>query len=356
MRARVLLPLVAATLAIGLVLAWSWLAVPLPDHAANDPASEGGAARVVPSSATADHPAGAERSEAIAPAATFRIVVVDAARRPIAGAVVLAWCEGDLAFTEHATEADGAIVLPARDANGGLVAIARDGGIGVAHPVAWRGEHTQVLGDGAAWTGVVLVAGQPAPADLVLRLTTTDFGLPASAPEDLRTRLAALAGQRRLVTAAAGTFAVAGLPAGWHGTLEAPAGHWFVAADAGVRTPRWLRSLSPGHLVVDLVRLPSVRGVARWTDGTRVTHGSIGVQAEMAGGTNVSGDARSTAMAASSSVWHRGSSAKKTPGCGRRRIRRSCAARCGAAACRGSARPSRCCSGRTRWSTKSKSC
>lgn len=289
MRARVLLPLVAATLAIGIVFAWSWLAAPLTDHAANAPASDGGTGRVVPSSATADHPAGAERSKAIAPAATFRIVVVDAAQRPIVGAVVLAWCEGDFAVAEHATDAGGAIVVPARDANGGLVAIAGDGAIGVAHPVAWRGEHMQVLGDGAALTGVVLVAGQPAPAGLRLRLTTTDFGLPASAPEALRTRLAALAGERRIVTAAAGTFAAAGLPAGWHGTLEAPAGHWFVAADAGVRTPRWLRSLSPGHLVVDLVRLPSVRGVARWTDGTRVTHGSIVVKAELAGRTEVSG-------------------------------------------------------------------
>lgn len=291
MRTRALLPFVAATLAIGLVLAWSWLAAPLPDHAPNNPASGGGAARVVPSSTPTSSPERAERSEAIAPAATFRIVVVDASRRPIVGAVVLAWCDGDLAIAEHATDADGAIVVPARDANGGLVAIARDGAIGVAHPVAWRGEHTQVISDGAALTGVVLVAGQPAPAGLRLRLTTTDFGLPASAPEALRTRLSALAGERRIVTAAAGAFAAAGLPAGWHGTLEAPPGHWFVAADAGVRTPRWLRSLSPGRLVVDLVRLPSVRGVARWMDGTRVTHGSIGVQAEMAGGIHVGGDA-----------------------------------------------------------------
>lgn len=224
MRMRSLWPPLAAALAIVLLLAWLWLAAPVPDRAANTPSPDGGAARATTSSATAPKVA-PERSEAIAPAATFRIVVVDAARRPIAGAAVLAWCEGDLAVAEHATEADGAIVVPARDANGGLVAIAGDGAIGVAHPVAWRGEHTQVLGDGMAWTGVVLVAGQPAPADLVLRLTTTDFGLPASAPEDLRTRLLALAGQRRIVTAAAGTFAVAGLPAGWHGTLEAPAGH-----------------------------------------------------------------------------------------------------------------------------------
>ena len=287
---RFFLPLLAAALAIVLLLAWSWLAAPVPDRAANAPSLVGGAVRASASSAIAPE-RGPERSEAIAPAATFRIVVVDAARRPIVGAVVLAWCEGDFAVAEHATDADGAIVVPAREANGGLVAIAGDGAFGVAHPVAWRGEHTQVLSDGAALTGVVLVAGQPAPAGLRLRLTTTDFGLPASAPNALRTRLAALAGERRIVTAAAGTFAAKGLPAGWHGTLEAPAGHWFVAADAGVRTPRWLRSLSPGHLVVDLVRLPSVRGVARWTDGTRVTHGSIGVQAEMAGGTNVGGDA-----------------------------------------------------------------
>lgn len=294
MRARFVMAALAtaAIVVVVLLVVWPRLATRGPEPSGNAlPRADDARAASSASPSLAMDQSLPSRRDAIALPATFRIVVVDGARRPIADAAVLAWCDGDAVFIEHRSDSDGAIVLPAREANGGLVAVQRDGAIGLAHPIAWRGEHTLVVGEGATLTGSVTVAGQPAPADLAFALATTDFGVPATAPHAVNERLQELAGTRRLVTAAGGAFVARGLPATWHGTLTAPPGHRFVSAGAGICTPRWLRSLSHGDLVVDLVHLPSVRGLARWTDGSPVSQGSIVVQAELAGRTKVYGQA-----------------------------------------------------------------
>jgi hypothetical protein len=223
--------------------------------------------------------------------AELRVRVVDRSGAAVVGCTVIAWTHLGDALPECATDAGGWARFPGRPAQGGLLAVTAANAWELLHPVALQGEHTVLLDDGASLTGMVLIDGQPGEHGLRIDLRSSSPALPEGTPRQVAACLAALLPARQLTPSPDGKFAVRGLASDWRGTLVAPAGLWFAPKDGVTFEPQFLRISSPGHVVVELVRLPAVRGRARWSDGEPVGSAWVGVEGTLESGMRVGGDA-----------------------------------------------------------------
>lgn len=222
-----------------------------------------------------------------------RIQVRDAQQRPVAGCAVSIWRDGDETVLHGSTAADGSASFAGCAGAGGWV-VEPPGLAALAAACAeLSGEHELVLATGERVTGVVLVDGEPAPAGLLLGLSSP-LQLPDGAPEALREQWSSLP-PRLLETDAAGRFVFDGLRPDWRGTLIMASSHWLLPDEAAAKEwrPRHLELERPQQdLVLRTTMLPTVRGRVVWDDnGEPVTSGYVGVDGKCAGERGATGSA-----------------------------------------------------------------
>ncbi|MCU0867559.1 MAG: hypothetical protein MUC36_27575, partial [Planctomycetes bacterium] len=210
-----------------------------------------------------------------------RIRVRDAQQRPVAGCAVSIWRDGDEAVQRGTTAADGRASFAGCSGAGGWL-VEPPGLVALAATCAeLDGEHEVVLATGERVTGVVLVDGEPAPAGLLLGLSSA-VQLPDGAPAGMRQRWSYVP-PRLLETDAAGRFEFDGLRPDWRGNLLMPSSHWLLPDETtpDAWEPSRLELARPQQdLVLRTTALPTVRGRVVWDDsGEPVVGGYVSVTA-----------------------------------------------------------------------------
>jgi RNA polymerase sigma factor (sigma-70 family) len=257
-------------------------------------------------SAPATLPAGDAGAAPQRVAIGFAVHVVDDAAAPVRGATVrcfrdrgegvVATTDGRGAASFAADEGPGAVIVDAPARLRRIEVVPR-----------MVGDLEVRLASGAEVSGRVLVDGAPAPAGLVLTLTSQSGprpeGLPAAANAWLETNSSPW--QARATTDDDGRFAFVGLAADWSGNLRAPSTHWLIpewmvpdsTLPAFQNPTRMFLPQPQTGLLLATTRLPTVSGRVVWADdGTPVpaprvwVHGLVDEEVED-GSFQVSGNA-----------------------------------------------------------------
>ena len=246
--------------------------------------------------AAAEHGLGVVAADAV-PASrrefACRILVRDTQQRPVVGCAVSIWRDGDETVLHGTTAADGGASFAGCAGAGGWV-VEPPGLAALAATCAeLDGEHEVLLATGARVTGVVLVDGEPAPAGLLLGLSSP-LQLVDGAPQALKKKWAYVP-PRLLETDAAGRFVFDGLRPDWRGGLMMASSHWLLPDETAAKEwrPRYLELERPQQdLVLRTTALPTVRGRVVWDDsGEPVTSGYVGLDAKCSGERHATGSA-----------------------------------------------------------------
>mgnify|MGYP003640913940 FL=1 len=220
---------------------------------------------------------------------TCRVHVRNVLGFPVADATVYCW-DADGAFLQAQTDEVGNVQFTASDA-GGLLAIAAQRTPAIRTLAQRTGEHELILTDGDSVAGLMLIDGQPAPANLKLKLGRQAIYALPNVPDDVKAEVTA-AQPKHIVTNSQGGFRLAGLPPGWTGSIELPRHLWLLPESGGTRERHSTFPLEQGrrdHLV-HTTQLPTIVGTVVWDDdGTPVTGALVNTSTWFVDGTTSPG-------------------------------------------------------------------